>query len=590
MLDPRIYRMGLVPAVVALIVLAFSLGSEAGPLSTTFAPDAYSGTNAYNTMTQLASQFPRRPAGSPADQRLAQYVAQQLGPHGYQFAVSTDTFRRVTGNSPRTLENVVATRAGQQNGSIVVVAARDATGVPAEVQLSGTAVLLELARVLSGETLQHTVVLASTTGTPGAAGALALARSLQQPVDAVIVLGDLAGASTREPIVVPWSNGLNVAPPLLRNTVGAALGSQAGLSAGSTSLLGQLAHLVLPMAASGQAPFDSSGEPAVLLSLSGEQAPSPAEQPSPTAITATGRAVLEAVNALDGGPTVPPPSTYLSFSGNTVPAWAVRLLTIALILPVLVTAVDGLARARRRGHSILRWVVWVLAAAAPFVICALIVRIAQAVGAIDATAIPLDGGMFRLGAGELALLAVLACLIVVGVAALRPFAAVRMGLRDRGETGPYNDGAAAGVLIVLCAVALALWFANPFAALLVVPALHLWMWIVVPDVRLPLPAVVVMGAAGLALPVLVAVQYAISLGLTPLQAAWSWVLLIGGGGFGLVAAVEWSLFLGCAAAVAAIATRSARQPRPEAVPVTVRGPVTYAGPGSLGGTKSALRR
>ena len=33
-----------------------------------------------------------------------------------------------------------------------------------------------------------------------------------------------------------------------------------------------------------------------------------------------------------------------------------------------------------------------------------------------------------------------------------------------------------------------------------------------------------------------------------------------------------------------------RQSEPEEVRVTVRGPVTYAGPGSLGGTKSALRR
>jgi hypothetical protein len=96
--------------------------------------------------------------------------------------------------------------------------------------------------------------------------------------------------------------------------------------------------------------------------------------------------------------------------------------------------------------------------------------------------------------------------------------------------------------------------------------------------------------AGLALPILVAAQYAMALGLTPLQAAWSWVLLIGGGGFGLTAAIEWSLFLGCAASVVAIAASSGRQPRPESLPVTIRGPITYAGPGSLGGTKSALRR
>jgi hypothetical protein len=34
----------------------------------------------------------------------------------------------------------------------------------------------------------------------------------------------------------------------------------------------------------------------------------------------------------------------------------------------------------------------------------------------------------------------------------------------------------------------------------------------------------------------------------------------------------------------------ARRTQPEEGPVTIRGPVTYAGPGSLGGTKSALRR
>jgi hypothetical protein len=96
--------------------------------------------------------------------------------------------------------------------------------------------------------------------------------------------------------------------------------------------------------------------------------------------------------------------------------------------------------------------------------------------------------------------------------------------------------------------------------------------------------------AGLALPLLVAAEYALTLGLNPLQAAWSWVLLLGGGGYGLLSAVEWGLFFGCAVSVISIATSALREPRPEAVPVTIRGPITYAGPGSLGGTKSALRR
>jgi hypothetical protein len=591
MLDPRIYRMGLVPVVLAVIVLAFSLGDQPTPLTTTLAPDAYSGSNANATMSALAAAVPRRAQGSNGDRRLATYVANRLRGYLGASSVATTSFRGVTPEGPRTLENVVGIRAGQENGSIVVVAQRDAVGSPAKAQLSGTAVLLELARVLSGETLQHTIVLASSSGTEGGAGPAALVRSLPKPIDAVVVLGDLAGTTVREPVVVPWSDSQQVAPLLLRNTLGSALQSQAGVVAGGTSLLGQLAHLVLPMAASGQAPFDSNEQPAVLVSLSGEQVPAARAQTSLGQISATGRAVVQAINALDAGPPIPSPSSYLIFSGKTVPAWAVALLGVALILPVLMASIDGLARARRRGHSILRWVAWVLAGAAPFVLGALIVRAAQAVGAIGgATGVPLAGAVIRLHAGELAFLAVLACLIVVGVFGLRHLAVTKLGLRRFAASGSYGEGAAAGALIVLCVAAVALWLANPYAALLLVPALHLWLWVVVPDVKFPFPATVILVLAGLALPVLVGVLYAVVLGLGPLQAAWSWVLVLGAGGFGLSAAIEWSLFVGCAISVVAIASRSARHARPEPAAVTVRGPVTYAGPGSLGGTKSALRR
>jgi hypothetical protein len=48
--------------------------------------------------------------------------------------------------------------------------------------------------------------------------------------------------------------------------------------------------------------------------------------------------------------------------------------------------------------------------------------------------------------------------------------------------------------------------------------------------------------------------------------------------------------MGCVVSAGGIVVALARLPRPEQQPVTVRGPVTYAGPGSLGGTKSAMRR
>jgi hypothetical protein len=591
MLDPRIYRTGLVPVVLAVIVLAFSLGDQQGPLGSSLAPDAFNGGAASATMNGLARSYPQRPPGSPEDQALATYIAGRLRSDG--FTVTTDNFRAHTLDGTRELQNVVAVHAGQQSGSIVVVAERDARGSPATAGLSGTAVMLELAKVLTGETLQHTIVLASTDGAAGAAGAARLAQTLQQPVDGVLVLGDLAGSVAREPIVTPWSNSQLVAPPVLRNTVAAALGAQTGLAAGSTGLIGQIAHLAFPMVATQQGPFAASGLPAVQLSLSGEHLPAANEPTMPTRIATMGRVVLQSVTSLDGGAALPAPSTYLTFSSKSVPAWAIRLFVLALILPVLLATIDGVARARRRGHTILRWAGWVLSAAVPFVLATLLVLAAHAVGLIaGAPPGPAGGGQVAPHAGAIALLAVIALLLVTGLVWLRPALAriLGPGVRRPGSGEEAGAGAAAGLMLVLCVVTLLVWIANPFAAILLVPALHLWMWIVAPDFRLPRPVVTVLLLAGFALPVLIAADYATTLGLGPLQAAWALVLLVAGGTVGPLAVLEWSLLAGCAFTAVAIVVSAARRPAPEQAPVTIRGPVGYAGPGSLGGTESALRR
>ena len=59
---------------------------------------------------------------------------------------------------------------------------------------------------------------------------------------------------------------------------------------------------------------------------------------------------------------------------------------------------------------------------------------------------------------------------------------------------------------------------------------------------------------------------------------------LGGGSISLAAALEWSVALGCVVSLAVIGVRAQRQRRPEELPVTIRGPLSYAGPGSLGGT------
>lgn len=600
MLNPRIYRMGLVPVVLAVIVFAFSLDDQQGALSTNVVPDAFNGAGAYATMTTLARRYPSRPPGSAADRRLAGYVWSRL--HAYGFRMVTDSRTASTANGSRTLQNVLGIRAGAHSGAVVIVSHRDALRSPAVAQLSGTAVMLELARVLSGQALSRTLVLASTSGSDGAAGAQNLASALPGPVDAVVVLGDLAAARPSQPVVAPWSDGQAVAPTALRATVAAALKAQTGLTPAQPGLGGQLARLSFPMSGTEQAPFVSGGHPAVLLSLSGELGAAATEPTSARQIGAMGRAVLEATNALEAGPAVPAPSSYLVWDGKVIPSWAVRLLVLALMLPVLAATVDGVARARRRGHAISRWVGWVLASAVPFVLAVLLVLIARATSWIAAAPpAPVQSGAVPLGGGAVALLVLSGVLVIAGLAWLRRF---RIGLERPAHTATSSasparfadagadrlDGAAAGVMVVLCAVSVAIWVANPYAGLLLLPALHLWLWAATDEPRLPVGIRLVMLLAGLAPGAFVALTFASTFGLGPIATAWSTVLMLAAGTVGTLAAVEWSVVAACAISVAVVIARTARRRAPEALPVTTRGPVSYAGPGSLGGTKSALRR
>jgi hypothetical protein len=157
---------------------------------------------------------------------------------------------------------------------------------------------------------------------------------------------------------------------------------------------------------------------------------------------------------------------------------------------------------------------------------------------------------------------------------------------------PVRDpGAAAAILISSCVLVLIVWGANPFAALLLVPALHLWMVALGPEPTIRPGVRMVLLALGFVLPALLIAYYAIVLGYGPIDLAWSGVLMVVGGQIGILEAVLLCLLMGCgvSAALNGVATSwaSARVPRS---PVTVRKPATYAGPGSLGGTASPLPR
>jgi hypothetical protein len=623
MLDLRIYRTSLLAVVLAAIVVAFALQGQPKPAGTTLVPDAFNGPSAFANMRDLARRYPHRPAGSTQDQALARLISARFRVDG--FAVFRQSFEAATPAGRRRLQNVVAVRQGMANSAIVVVAHRDALGSPALAEQSGTSVLLDLGRVLSGKTLNHTIVLASTTGSRGTAGAAKLAASLKRPVDAVLVLGDMAGTDLTRPLVVPWSDGQQLTPELLRATVTAALRSQAGLSAGNPSLADELAHLAFPIALTEQGPLNAHGIPAVLISASGEKPPAADEPVSRRYIERLGRSTLHIVDALDSSPRMPAPSAYVTLGGKEIPAWAMRLLVLALILPVAATALDGLARARRRGYAVARPLAWVGAAAGPFLAALAIVLVSKAAWLSDvAPPGPVGPRTVPLQTGDAALLAGLAAVIVGGFALLwarggiralgggiKPAPASangsgptraenvrrpRRGARNprRRDTQTVGDpGAAAAILLCGCVLALAVWGANPFAGLLLVPALHLWMVALAPRAGIRPAVRIAFLALGFVLPALLVAYYAVKLGFGPVDLAWSGVLMVAGGQIGIPEAVLLCLLVGCgvSAAVNGVATSwaVARLPR-EATPVTVRGPVTYAGPGSLGGTPSGLRR
>jgi hypothetical protein len=74
----------------------------------------------------------------------------------------------------------------------------------------------------------------------------------------------------------------------------------------------------------------------------------------------------------------------------------------------------------------------------------------------------------------------------------------------------------------------------------------------------------------------------------PVQFAWTLLTLVAGGAFGWLQIIVWSVLAGAVVCSFMVVLR--RKPERRLPEPTTRGPLTYAGPGSLGGTESALKR
>ena len=356
---------------------------------------------------------------------------------------------------------------------------------------------------------------------------------------------------------------------------------------------GQLARLAFPVGVGPQGVLLEEGFDAVRIAGDGElpdDGESDVGSVDPERLERLGRATLRSLTALDSGPRPEHgPGTYVSAVSQVIPGWVLGVLSLTLILPALVASVDAFARARRRREPVLAWLTWLLAGVLPFVIG---LGLAYALTLAGATEEPPDApvapDLYPLDGAAAAALGGVVVVIVLAWLALRYLVA----RADARLEDPAAPGAAVVTALALSFSVLALWAVNPFSALILVPALHLWLLGTLFDPPPPRRGRIAMVLGGLVVPAALVVYQLLSLSMDPVSGAWYLFLLVTGGHVSVPSALVGCVLAGVLSSVVAIA-RAPREappqgPRPE-LP-SVRGPASYAGPGSLGGTSSALPR
>ena len=593
MIEPRIYRAAFIPAVLAVVLVMFSLENRPKPVPQGLAADVlFDGDIAFRELRQIVARHPDRQPGGLSGAATARDLAERfraLEPEGFETGVDS------WDENGKRLVNVIARRPGETRDQIVIMAARDSQSVPdATGSAADTAALLELARVIKGRPSRKTLVLASVDGsTLGDAGARRFASTAEDRdrIEAVIVLSNLGASSSHGPLLIAWSNDDRRGSIGLQRTATASLREEFGQEDAEEGVLGQLVRLAHPLGLGGQGPLLAAGIEAIRISGSGELPPPEDERGledvSADRLGQLGRTALRLVSALDAAPEAPEhgPQSYVAVSRKDLPGWVLAILAATLLLPALVASVDALARARRRREEAPGWwrtiALWSLPFLAAFAMAELLVLLDQAP---DAGAAPSDPALHPLDGQAIATLG--ACVAT----ALLVWLLVRPRLRHAAEMAD-TAGAGATTAVALCVAVLAVWILNPFAALFLIPAVHAWMLAMLSGFHLSRRGAVLVVVVGLLGPLLAAVVYLDRLGLDPLEGVWYLWVLVTGHAISPLTTLLACIGAGIAATtMRVIATQVGTPPPLEPDAPRVRGPGGYAGPGSLGGTPSTLSR
>ena len=207
-------------------------------------------------------------------------------------------------------------------------------------------------------------------------------------------------------------------------------------------------------------------------------------------------------------------------------------------------------------------------------------RLLGVTGALDAPLGPVLPEALPLRGWNIAALASVPLVLALAWIGVRRALVGRLGLPASVSAG----GAAAALGLVITVLAALVWLVNPFAAALLVPAAHGWLFAAAPGTQMSSRTRVALVLVGLVLPVLMVVHYGLALGLGPLNLAWLAVLVTAGGHVTPLAALFLSVLAGCfVGVVAVVRTRRRIVQNAEPDPIRTRGPIGYAGPGRSAG-------
>lgn len=596
-IEPRIYRAAFAPALLAFVLMMFSLEGRPAPLPQSGPADVlFDGRSADQQLQSIVQQAPSRRPGSPGDQSIAGVLVHRFRQQGFVTTVQR------WNEDGKTLRNVIGRRAGVSQKTIVVMAGRDSHRVPDATGSAGdTAALLELGRVFQGRAADKTLELVSVDGqTLGDAGARHFAETLQNRSDviAVIAISNLAAPRSRGPLVIGWSNDSRRASIGLERTAAQSLRFELGQVPSQPLAPAQLLRLAFPIGIGAQGVLLERGVEALRISGSGEIEPpardTQADDVNVNRFGELGRGVIRTVAALDASSKPPAhgPRSYITLAGQALPGWSIALFTLTLILPALFAGVDAFARVRRRRQPVGRWLWWLAGGVVPFAVGLAVADFLSIVGVgLDAPPAPLDPSQAGIDSGAIVTMSLAAAATALAWFLLRSRVVRRAGNLPPTPAAP---GAACVVSLAMTLAALWLWFLNPYMALLAIPAVHCWMLATQTELRPRTAAVLV--TLGVLPWIVLAIFYLVRLDLDPLHGLWYLTLLVTGADIGLPTALLGCALLGIFASVVAVVRARAKEWTPPEAPSaredvpSVFGPGGHAGPGMLGGTESTIRR